>query len=303
MNEKLIQKDHLLADYSSWKVGGLADFFSAPSSLEELKEVLLWARKEEQPVTIFSGATNVLISDEGVRGLTIGMSCLNGTSVEVSDDRVELISWAGSSKGELVKIFLKYQLDPALFVAGLPGDVGGGVVMNAGVSKAHSNPREFCEIVDWVEVLRWSDEAGDFVIVRLEKDQLKWTYRHCEGWQPGVITRVGMSWKNSPNQNVKNRVRENMKWRLQRQPLDLPNCGSVFRNPDEYSSGALIEKVGLKGFTVGGAKVSEKHANFIVNFDRAQSSDIDAIIKHVQKTVSDQEGILLKTEVIYLGQW
>ncbi|MCB0419769.1 MAG: UDP-N-acetylmuramate dehydrogenase [Bdellovibrionales bacterium] len=299
----LIQRDHLLADYSSWKVGGLADFFSAPKSLEELKEVLHCAQNEKWPVTIFSGGSNVLFSDQGIRGLAIGMSSLNGTEAREENGRLHLVSWAGSSKGELLKHFLKYELDPALFLAGLPGDVGGGVVMNAGVGGHQRPPREFCEIVDWVEVLRWEKSLKDFEIHRLTSDQLSWSYRHCLGWQPGVMTRVGVSWPLEPNPQIKQEVRDLMRRRLQTQPLDRPNCGSVFRNPEGDKAGRLIEACELKGFQFGDAQVSPKHANFIVNLGKAQAQDIRAVIEFVQKKVKAEKGVSLQTEVVYLGEW
>lgn len=158
-------------------------------------------------------------------------------------------------------------------------------------------PREFVEIVDWVEVMR----PQTYELVRLSKDQLQWSYRHCDGWKPGIITRVGISWPNEPDNDVLTKVREANKVRLSKQPLDLPSCGSVFVNPPGTSAGKVIEQCGLKGFAIGGAKVSEKHANFIVNFKNSSASDIDAVIKHVQATVKAKAGIDLKTEVVYLG--
>lgn len=301
--EGLIQRDHLLADYSTWKVGGLADYFAAPNSLDDLKRVLLAARQESVPVTLFSGGSNVLFSDKGIRGLAIGMSCLNGTECVEFDDRIQLISWAGSSKGELLKFFLKYELDPALFLAGLPGDVGGGVVMNAGVGDHQEPPREFCEMVEWVEVLRWDESESSFIVVRIPDEQLQWSYRHCDGWQPGVITRVAVSWPRLPNEEIREKVRNLMKRRVQTQPLDKPNCGSVFRNPPGEKSGALIEGCGLKGFSIGGASVSEKHANFIVSEGDATAQDIADVISLVRATVKAEKDITLQTEVVYLGEW
>ena len=299
---ELIQKNVPLAPLTSWIVGGPAEYYAQPKTVEELKEVYAWGESQRLPITVLGGGTNVLINDSGIKGLVIALKSLAGSQVmntiqkAGSKDRVVIECLAGTSKSELLKQFSKHKLVPALFLAGLPGDVGGGIAMNAGVGEMIT-PREFNEITDWVEVMR----PQTYELVRFNKNDLNWSYRHCEGWGPGIITRVGISWPNEPDDDVLNKVRNANKVRLSKQPLDMPSCGSVFVNPPGHKSGQLIEQCGLKGFAIGGAKVSEKHANFIVNFDNAKASDIDAVIKHVQKGVKDKVGVELKTEVVYLG--
>ena len=169
--------------------------------------------------------------------------------------------------------------------------------MNAGVAEKMT-PREFVEFTDWFEVLK-----PDGSIRRYLREDVEWAYRHCNGWQPGIIARVGLSWPLEPSADVLERVKAANKVRLTKQPLDLPSCGSVFKNPPGTSSGREIEAAGLKGFSIGGAQVSVKHANFIVNTGDASARDVDGVIKHVQKTVRLKAGIELKTEVVYLGDW
>lgn len=302
MSSDLIQNNIPLASLTSWLVGGPAEYYAQPKTIDQLCDAMKFADSRKLPITILGGGTNVLINDKGIKGLTIALKSFSEIKVEVrpanslSKERVTIECLAGTSKSELLRAFLKYKLSPALFLAGLPGDVGGGVAMNAGVGEMIT-PREFVEIVDWIEVMR--PQTCDFV--KFTKDQLKWSYRHCEGWKPGVITKVGLSWINAPENEVMGKVRDANRIRLSKQPLDLPSCGSVFINPPGLKSGQLIETCGLKGFAVGGAKVSEKHANFIVNFNKAKASDIDAVIKHVQQVVRMKSGVELKTEVVYLG--
>jgi UDP-N-acetylmuramate dehydrogenase len=292
-----IEENVSLKSLTSWLVGGTADFLARPRAIEDLRACLAWAAERSLPVSVLSGGSNVLVSDDGVRGLTLSLRKFSSATVNVCEDRLEIECLSGTSKSELLKIFLKHKLEPALFLAGLPGDVGGGIVMNAGVSE-QMKPREFVEFTDWFEVLK-----PDGGIRRYMRDEVQWAYRHCNGWQPGIITRVGLSWPLVPSTDVLERVKAANKMRLTKQPLDMPSCGSVFKNPPGTSSGREVEAAGLKGFSIGGAQVSMKHANFIVNTGEATAREIDAVIKHVQTVVRAKAGIELKTEVVYLGDW
>lgn len=292
-----IQEKIILAPYTSWLVGGPAEYFCLPEKIEEIQEAQVWAMARGLPVQILGGGTNVLISDKGVSGLTIGLKNFSGLRVVDVSGRLVIEALSGTSKSELLKAFIKYQLNPALFLAGIPGDVGGGIVMNAGVGEMIT-PREFVEITDWIDVLRPNGQ-----IERIQKQNLKWTYRHCSGWEPGIIICVGLSWPLRPDPTILDQVRQANKVRLSKQPLDLPSCGSVFINPPGRKAAQLIDSCGLKGYQVGQAQVSQKHANFIVNLGKATAQDIWAVVLHVQKVVCDQTGVQLKTEVLRLGQW
>ena len=299
----MISRDVRLAPMTSWLVGGPAEYYVEPSSEAELEEALRFAHEQKLPVTVLGGGTNVLISDKGIRGLVIVLKRFN--QAKVSEERGHLCveALSGFSKSELLKVFLKAKLAPALFLAGLPGDIGGGVVMNAGVGEMIT-PREFVEITTEIEVWRWP-VSGAFRLekVRLKASELQWSYRHCEGWRPGLIAKVWVEWPIEPDTTILERVREANRVRLQKQPLDKPSCGSVFINPPGSSAGRVIEGAGLKGFSIGGAQVSEKHANFIVNLGGATADQIWQVITHVQSTVQAKAGVALKTEVVRLGDW
>jgi len=289
-----------LRDWTWWKIGGPADFFCLPKSIDEVREAVRFAQKKEIPITVLGGGTNVLVSDDGVEGLVICMKQLHETTVTEENGRVVVSALAGTPKSELTKIYMKRKLAPALFLCGLPGDVGGGVVMNAGIGEK-TVPREFVEITDWFEYIDLSHP--DLPLRRLTKAQARWHYRHSEGWQPGIIVRAQVSWPNEIDEEIPLKVREATRNRLARQPLDLPSCGSTFKNPPGNHAGALIEQAGLKGFKVGGAQVSPKHANFIVNVGGATSKDVQAIIDHVKTQVKNKFKVSLETEVKYLGRW
>lgn len=292
------QRNVALASKTFWKIGGEAEFFVEPGDIEELKESYLKAKKQNLDVTILGGGTNVLVSDLGIKGLVISTARLNRVFAEEKDGHLFLHAQAGVPKSELTKIFLRKKLDPALFLCGLPGDVGGGLVMNAGVSEMIT-PREFCEITHSVDVLKPDGE-----VLTLTHDEIVWSYRKSEGWQEGIIVGGVFKWSLNENPNVMNLVREATRRRLERQPLNQPSCGSTFKNPSkEQSAGSLIEKAGLKGFQIGQAQVSPKHANFIVNLGGAKAMDVHQIIEHIRKTVFEKFSVELETEVRYLGLW
>lgn len=290
-----------LKDFSWWKVGGPAEYYCAPATTGELAEALLWASRYSREYCVLGQGSNVLISDQGVSGLVIHTLNLNEVISEISDAKVVVKALSGTPKSEVLKVFMKHRLPPAVFLAGLPGDVGGGVVMNAGIG-LNRKPREFCEIVESFEVIN-IDENENIQTRSFAHQEVNWQYRHCYGWQPGVISWVTMSWPNEPDDNVLIEVREGNKRRKATQPLNWPSCGSTFKNPPANHAGVLIEQAGLKGFTIGGAQVSEKHANFIINLGDATAKDIDSVIKHVQATVADRFNVQLTTEVVYLGRW
>lgn len=289
-----------LAPLTSWQVGGPAQFYIEPQSETELREGLEWALSESHPIHILGGGTNVLIHDQGIRGLVVGLRRFAKLEEQVSDGELRLNVLSGTAKSELLKVFLKHKLEPAVFLAGLPGDVGGGIVMNAGVGESWQ-PREFVELTRSIRVWDWS--TGKIIERGFQRQDLRWEYRHCTGWQPGVIVSAELSWPMQPQADVLDRVRKANHVRLTKQPLDLPSCGSVFVNPPGDKAGRLIEAAGLKAFRIGGAQVSPKHANFIVNVGGATAADLESVIRHVQAQVLKQFGVQLRTEVVFLGPW
>ncbi len=286
-----------LAPYTSWLIGGKAEFFCLPQSEDELIEAVKYAFKNNLSVCVLGGGSNVLVSDLGVQGLTICLKYFKKFSTAAINNRLQIEIEAGAAKSELLKIFLKNKLAPALFLAGLPGDIGGGVVMNAGVTESFT-PREFMDFVDEIEVIDFSGQVKVF-----RKKDLTCVYRHTTGWQPGIVSKVKISWPLEIDESILEKVKLANRTRLSKQPLDKPSCGSVFKNPEGLKAAQLIDQCGLKGFRIGDAQVSEKHANFIVNLGQSTAIDTWNLILHVQKTVQNQKNVSLTTEVVRLGHW
>ena len=298
-----ILKNVKLDQYTSWLIGGVADEFCLPETREDLLEAMRYAKQKTLPYSILGGGSNVLVSDKGIRGLVIGLRRFSKIETLVENELIKINCLSGTAKSELLKAFLKNKSDAALFLSGLPGDVGGGVVMNAGVAEGFV-PREFMEFVTEIEIIN-SDGNSNTIL----KKDLKISYRHCDGWQssdkstPNIITAVKIQWPFKPDDTVIARVREANKIRLSKQPLDMPSCGSVFKNPPDHKAAQLIDRSGLKGHQIGQAQVSLKHANFIVNLGDATATDTWALIQFVKKSVKEKTGIELTTEVVRLGEW
>jgi UDP-N-acetylmuramate dehydrogenase len=303
-----IQEKINLAPYTSWKIGGDADFFCLPKSLDEIKEALIWADEKSVEVTYLGGGSNVLVSDRGVRGLVICFKNFAGIEDVSNETHLRIRCKAGVLKMKAMRRFLKEELSPSLFLSGLPGDVAGGVVMNAGVSESLT-PKEFVDIVESFKVLKFENSV--WVEKEFKNQDVQWAYRKSSGWGPGVITEVVLAWPlDQKTDNIKKMVKEAQELRASKQPLSEPSCGSVFRNPlddarntEKRSAGYLIEHAGLKGYQYGGVEISRKHANFIVNKGGAKALDIHCAIGIAQKKVEHIFGIKLQNEVRYIGDW
>ena len=296
MPSLVVDKNISLAKYTSWKIGGPAEYFCLPENLEQMIEAEAYANKNSLKMFVLGSGSNVLVPDEGIQGLVICTKKYVGikTSIDATTNVLRIECAAGESKNNLLKAFLQYNLPPAVMLVGLPGDIGGGIVMNAGVSD-NLVPREFVEITDWFDVLYQGK------IKRLSKNDVQWSYRNCQGWQPGIVVAAGLSWSlQDVKENLADEVKNLKKKRMEKQPLDLPSCGSVFMNPKPHFAGKLIEDCGLKSYRIGDAQVSPKHANFIVNLGNATAKDTRDLIEYVQKVVLQKTGIELHKEVKFL---
>ena len=292
---KIVEKEDL-KKYSWWQTGGLAEYFCQPENESDLHFALKWAKENNKKWTPLGAGTNVLISDKGVSGLVMSTKKMKRYSVEKKNNTLFINCQAGVLKSEAMKVFKQNKLAPAVFLSGLPGDVAGGVVMNAGVGK-NLKPSEFSQIVYSIKTL---NEEGTQTY--LKKD-IKWSYRKTSGWGKSIICEVVLAWPCQEESNINFQIKEEIKKRRNSQPLNQASCGSVFKNPLPQFAGQLIEQVGLKGKQEGAAQISKKHANFIVNLGRASSKDIHKLICLAQEKVYHAFQIQLDTEVHYLGDW
>ncbi len=282
-----------LAPFTSYRVGGSAEWFIAPRNLEQLMAALEWAKAEALPITSIGGGSNLLISDLGLSGLVIGTRYLRQTHFD--PETGQLTAAAGEALPRLAWKAARLGLQGLEWAVGIPGTVGGAVVMNAG---AHGSC--MADLLVNVEVLSKTGE-----IKRLTPAELDYSYR-SSNLQGGdyLVTQARFQLQPGADPNlILAQTSQQLQRRRSTQPYHLPSCGSVFRNPNPQAAGWLIEQIGLKGHRIGGAQVAERHANFIVNNGGAKAQDVFELIRYVQEQVKTQWSIWLKPEVKVLGEF
>ena len=283
-----IRLNEPMSKHTSWRVGGPAETFFIPASIDDLAEFL---RKlhHEVPVFWFGVGSNLLVRDGGIPGVVISAARILRDIERVEHYLVR--AGAGVPCTQLARQCLRWGIGPSEFFAGIPGSVGGALAMNAG---AHGG-----ETWDRVESVRTIDRSG--VIHERAPGEYTVGYRNVKG--PGNEWFIEANLRFDPEvEPSKESMNEMLERRKRTQPLGLPSCGSVFRNPPGDHAARLIEAAGLKGFSIGGAEVSEKHANFIINRGDATATDIEELIEHVRETVIECHGVELVHEVRIVGE-
>ena len=282
--------------YTSFQTGGPADLFICPKNTNDLKQIVQIANKHSLPITVIGGGSNLLIGDRGIRGLVIHI-CSN----QKSNEKITLIenenliyADAGTSKEDFINYSLENLYEGIEFMTGIPGCIGGGIFMNAG-----TNIGSFVDIIKKIELI---NNIGENIII--EASDNMFSYRKFNIPKGAIITGGFFQLKKSKNINkTKNNIKDLLEERSKKHPLSYPSAGSVFKNPEGYSSWKLIDESGLKGFQIGGAKISELHTNFIVNYKNATSLEIKSLIEHVQNEIYSTHNILLKTEIKMIGDF
>ncbi|NET06494.1 MAG: UDP-N-acetylmuramate dehydrogenase [Symploca sp. SIO2B6] len=289
----LLRSQVPLAKLTSFRVGGPAQWYVAPQSLEDLQASFDWAHSQGLPMTWLGAGSNMLVSDFGLPGLVISTRHLS--QIKFDADTGIVTAGAGESIARLAWQAAKRGWQGLEWAVGIPGTVGGAVVMNAGAHKS--------AIADTLISVETISAAGK--CEQLTPQDLDFSYRTCN-LQGGNRLVVQASFELKPGANPKQVMAQTSRYLKQRrtsQPYHLPSCGSVFRNPESHAAGWLIEQIGLKGYRVGGAQVAERHANFILNCGGATANDIFQIIRHIQQQVEQQWSLYLEPEVKILGDF
>ena len=279
-----------MAKHTSFRIGGPADVLAQPADEAELAALLKRAGEHAVPVTLVGNGSNLLVRDKGIRGLVIKLSNIF-SSITVEGN--VLTFGSGISLAMASKKAASLSLSGLEFAVGIPGTIGGAVYMNAGAYDG-----EMAKVVTCVRVM---DMQGK--ISELQASELDFAYRHTalqnSGW---IVISVTVALQPGEAESIAAKMADFSQRRISKQPLELPSAGSMFKRPVGYFAGTLIEQTGLKGYTVGGAQVSQKHAGFVVNVGGATAKDVLQLISDVQSKVFAAHGVRLEPEVLVLGE-
>ena len=278
--------DEPMANHTSFRIGGGAEVMAFPKSIDELSRILKVSALLDCKSAILGAGTNVLAPDEGIRGLVICLKdCLGGME-QTGENRIRVM--AGVTMTRAAVFAANLGLSGLEFAHGIPGTVGGGVYMNAGAYGG-----EICQVCKSVDVMDFSGELR-----RISAEEMEFSYRHSIlEEKPGIVVAAEFELTNAPVEQIKAKMKELMGKRSASQPLDLPSAGSAFKRPVGGYAAALIDGAGLKGFSVGGAAISTKHAGFAVNLGSATAEDVKCLLKQVSDIVFEKSGIRLEPEV------
>ena len=287
-----VSKNEPLKKYTTFEIGGPADLFIEICSLPELIKLMKFIKKNNIPFFVIGNGSNLLVSDEGFRGIIIKLSGEFNAINILPNSKVQC--GCGVSLARVCVFALKNNLSGLEFAWGIPGSCGGAVYMNAGAYNS--------EISDLLDSSTFITPDGE--IKTFYKKDMQFSYRKSIYTNKNYIALfMVLNLKPGKKEEIQEKMQENIKKRKLKQPLEFPNCGSVFKRPGNgYYAGALIEKCGLKGKSFGGAMVSTKHAGFIINTGSATCKDVARLIRYIKKNVYDKFGILLECEVKTLGE-
>ena len=286
-----VTKQEPMNKHTSFAIGGPADVFVQPATKEEIKNAIFCAKEAGVPFFVMGNGSNLLVSDEGFRGMIIQIG-KNFQEISVQDTVIEV--QAGALLSRTARAAWNAGLTGFEFAAGIPGTVGGAVMMNAGAYGS-----EMKNVLLWADVM---DQDGNVKLMKNEELEL--------GYRTSCLERLGLftvraAFKLTPGdpEVIRSQMEELARKRKEKQPLEYPSAGSTFKRPEGYFAGKLIEDAGLKGFSVGGAAVSEKHAGFVINKDHGTAADILELCNEVKRRVKENSGVDLEMEVKLLGDF
>lgn len=286
-----VKQQEPMSRHTTFRIGGPADFYLCPHSTKEVQEIVEICKEEKLPYFVLGNGSNLLVSDKGYRGVVIQL-WKNFSDITVKDCCIQ--AKAGALLSKVAAEALEAGLTGMEFASGIPGTIGGAAFMNAGAYGG-----EMKDIIKSVKVL---DTQGEVRV--LPKEELKMGYRTSIVKEKGyTVLSVELELTRGNQEEIRNTMEDLKERRTSKQPLEMPSAGSTFKRPEGYFAGKLIMDSGLRGFSVGGAQVSEKHCGFVVNKGGATAMDVLTLIREVQRRVKEQFGVDLETEVRFLGEF
>lgn len=292
LNKENLYYDEPMAKHTSFKIGGPADVFIKVDNIEELKETLDLSKKNQIPLTIIGNGSNLLVTDKGIRGIT---AKLNLKDIEIKNENNKQIIKveAGVPVGLLAQKLLKEEITGFEELSGIPGTIGGAVIMNAG---AHG--KELKDILKKVTAMDYNGNIHEFT-----NEECLFSYRNSRFQKEKyIILQATLELEKGNSTEIKGKMDEYMQFRKEKQPIEYPNAGSTFKRGEDFVTAKLIDEAGLKGYKVGGAQVSEKHAGFIVNVDNATAKDVIELADYIKEKIEEKFGKKINLEIQIIGE-
>ena len=284
--------DELMSKHTTFKVGGPAECYIKIDNIKDLRNILKFAKDNNININILGNGSNVLVSDKGIKGLVLNIK-FNKIEMMNYDRKIYANIGAGVKVSILGHLLLKNEITGFEELSGIPGTIGGAIKMNAG---AHG--KEFKDIVNTVTCMDYDGNIKQF-----ENKDMNFGYRKSMlKDKKYIVLEVGMQFEKGIEKNIKEKMNEYKKYRKEKQPIEYPSAGSTFKRGEDYITAKLIDEAGLKGYSIGGAEVSEKHAGFIINKGNATAKDILNLIEYVKNTVYEKFNKKIELEIEFMGE-
>ena len=288
ISEERIKQNEPMKNHTSFKIGGPAEFYIKIKSIEELQKILKFAKKENIKITIVGNGSNILVSDKGIDGIVIRTNLKEIKIKDIEQNKVEIIVDDATPIGFLAQKLLKEEITGFEEISGIPGTIGGAILMNAG---AHG--KEIKDIVTEVTAIDYEGKIHKFT-----NEESEFTYRYSKFSEGNyIILQAKMVLEKGNAKDIKTKMDEYAQYRKEKQPIEYPSAGSTFKRGTDFITAKLIDEAGLKGYSVGGAKISEKHAGFIINTGNATAQDVLDLAKYVTDKVYEKFGKKIEFEI------
>lgn len=293
--EKIIPKDKIYINepmkaHTSFKIGGPAECFIKIEKVEQLQEIFKNIKNE--PITIIGNGSNILVTDRGIKGIVLKIE-IKKLEIEQKDDKFVIKVGSGNKIGEIAQKLAIQEITGLEFASGIPGTIGGAIRMNAG---AHGS-----EMKDIVKTVTYMDRNGEIYTISNEKTEFE--YRKslfCK--KDYIILETELELSKGKKEDIKAKMKEYSDYRKEKQPIEYPSAGSTFKRGKDFITAKLIDECGLKGYKIGGAQISEKHAGFIINTGNATAQDVIELIKYTKEQVNKKFGKVIETEIEIIGE-
>ena len=290
--ETSILKDELMSKHTSFKIGGMADIFINVKKENDVKNILEYSNKNGIPLTVIGNGSNLLVKDGGIRGIVLKIG-IEDFNIEKENEEYIVTVGAGVKNGYVAQKLLIEEIEGFEFAAGIPGSIGGAIRMNAG---AHGG-----EMKNIVLETKCIDKKGNIKV--LSNEEQKFEYRNSIfSTNEYIILSTKLRLAKGIYKEIKSKMDEYSVWRKEHQPLEYPSAGSTFKRGEDFITAKLIDECGLKGYSIGSAEVSTKHAGFVINKGDAKAKDVLSLTKYISKTIYEKFGKKVELEVQVIGE-